>query len=427
MSTDTNSLTRLVDSRLGLVTAIEEPARHPSLPDALSIASARLAGLPPGAATPGGAAWWSRTTARTAALGEAVERYAATHRVIIRRASADELTAEGVAHLDPVALAPHSAGQYAAPGFPFTAPDRGRTISWCRAVDVQGAEVLVPASRVGLEIIGGEPIPHLPINAGIAAGSDLARAGAAALEEALERHAVATSWIGGLSWPRLPVPDWLLAVLGGRAACYDIAVHAVPDPFGLPVTAVLLTQKDGPVLGMGTALRPRRADAIAKAAAEAVVSCQAAHQLDDPETLAAWAGGPLRAWRADRHYRDSYRADLHDLVDVFCHVQLYLDPRARADVLDRLASGRPATDWPEAADVPDRRVYVERVVAAGHLPYLVDLTTPDLARVGFAAAASVVPGLRCTAPAAFPHLGGAWPQPLSTPESELLPPPLPHA
>lgn len=136
MSTDTNSLTRLVDSRLGLVTAIDEPARHPSLPDALSIASARLAGLPPGAASPGGAAWWSRTTARTAALGEAVERYAATHRVIIRRASADELTAEGVAHLDPVALAPPLRRPVRRPGLPvhrarprsddLLVPSRGR-------------------------------------------------------------------------------------------------------------------------------------------------------------------------------------------------------------------------------------------------------------------------------------------------------------
>ncbi len=426
----------LVDRRLGVITDVDDLTLHPSLPQVLACASARLTGLPAGAASPGGAVWWSAPRARAAALGEAAERYAAAQSPVVRRASPTQLRADGVAHIDPASVSPHSPAQYATPGFPFAVPDPDQPIAWCRARRLTAPdsplvdrtdEVLVPASRAGLQVMADEPTCYLPVNAGTAAGPDLAAAGLAALEEACERHAVATSWHGGLRWPRLPTPAWLTAVLGGRRGAYDVAVFAVPDPHGLPVSAVLLTHKDGPVLGMGTALRPRRDDAIAKAAAEAVVSCQAAHQMDDPEVLRSWDGGPLVGWRADRSYRSSYRVDLRDLVDVFCHVQWYLDPTARPALLDRLDSGAAAIGWAPAGDVPHRRAYTTRLHRHGLHAWVVDLTPADLAIAGTAVATCIVPGLRPTTPAAFPPLGGVWSTPLTAPDGQASPLPLPHA
>lgn len=424
----TEAGTPVVDPRFGIVTAIEPRVLHPGLPSALSVAAAPLAGLPVGAATPGGAAWFSPSQARAAALGEAVERYAALAPRPVRRASANELAAAAVPHLDPVALALHSRAETERAGFPFAVPNRDRTIAWSAAGGRDGVPVLVPTAHVALGLVADEPATHVPVNAGIAAarGPCGARdARLAALEEVLERDAVITAWAWDVRWPRLATPPWLSAVFGGERAGYDLAVHAVPNRWGLPVSAVLVTRRDGGALGLGTALRPTRGAAVAKAAAEAVVSVHAAHEIDAESNAGAWAGTALRAWRADRRYCEDYRSDWRDVTDVFCHVQLYLDPRMRRAALDRLAGGRPApASWAPAEEVAGRFAYDEVVRRHGGEAYGVELTTPDLARAGWAVARCVVPGARSSAPAAFAQLGADPPEGLAEPTCLL---PLPHA
>lgn len=416
----------LVDERLGIVRAVEPVPLHPMLPHSLHLVAAVLSGPAAHHAAPGGAAWWDPAAAAAAALGEAAERYCVgSAPVALWHTSWTELAADGVTAIDPADLALHSAAQHAAPGFPFARFDRELPVAWVPGTELGGAPVLVPRSLLVLDLPEADSPTHLPVNAGLAAGPDWNTAVCSALEELLERHCVATAWLGGVAFERLPTPGWLSGVLGGPTAAVEATVLGVPNEFGLPVAAVLLRDRESGVLGMGTALRPRLYAAVRKAAAEAVVSCQAAHQLDDGAALAAWLGDPattaLRPWRADRGYAQQYRPDWRDVVDVFCHVQLYLDP-ALWPVLDqRLSTGVRSPGWPARWELSDRAGYVPRVRAAGLRVVTVDLTTPDVAACGLVVVRVVVPGLRATAPAAFPFLGGSW----ATPPTCTLP--FPHA
>ncbi|WP_307962021.1 hypothetical protein [Salinispora arenicola] len=137
--------------------------------------------------------------------------------------------------------------------------------------------------------------------------------------------------------------------------------------------------------------------------------------MPEPLTVQLVANGvvdwqPLHAHRRDRRYADSYAADLSDVTDIVCHAQLLADPRVAAAVTARLATGGPTPErhgW--ATTGPD----LDAALAAVDLtPLSVDLTTPDAAVAGYRVVASVVSGLRSTAPAAFPFLGpGAEPLP----------------
>lgn len=427
-------LDRLVDRRCGIVRAVEPVVLHPELPRSLRVASAPLSpldGSGHGTATPGGAAWWDPTQARAAAIGEAVERYCATlPRRGLRRASHAELRAAGRDAVDPATLALHSEAQYAAPGFPFVRFTGDLPVLWARGTDTAtDAPVAVPASLVHLNHLSGptrdEPRTNLPVNAGLAAGTGLAAATAAALEELLERHAVATAWLRGDRLPALDPGDWLRALLGGPAGPLHVRAHLVPNEFDLPVAAVLVESRDTGVLGMGTALRPDLGFAVRKATAEAITSCHAAHQLQgDGGGLAAALGPPVKPWRADRTYRRAYRADYRDVADVFCHVQLYLDPAMGPLLAERLDGPGPLPLGAAPCREPATRGdYAARVRATGRRILAVDLTTPDVAACGLAAVRAVVPGLRATAPAAFPFLGGGA-GPAITASCDL---PLPHA
>ncbi|QOC93440.1 YcaO-like family protein [Micromonospora craniellae] len=433
-ATPTPAVSRmLVDARCGIVRGIDGLALHPDLPSALKAAIASPSAYVPGApaghqASPGGAAWWQPEAAAMAALGETIERYCA-HAVPagLTMTSWNELHLQGTDAVDPHQLALYDDEQYAARGFPFTRFTRDDTVTWAAGSDtVTGAPVLVPASLVYFSPATRGRMPHLPVNAGLAAGHDLRDATLRALEETIERHCLATAWLAGAGFVDVGAPAWLVDVLGGTDL-FELQVLHVPNPFALPVTVVLLRNSHSGLLGMGAALRPRRADAVAKAAAEAVVSYHAASQLDDEEILGGWLEGAsstaLRPWRADRSYRQAYRADWRDVVDVFCHVQLYLDPAMWPPLRDRLSVTH-APDADRCVEAADREEYLKRLDAHGLRIVGVDLTTTDVRHAGLSAARVVVPGLRSTAPAAFPFLGGSWSLRRTGPACLL---PLPHA
>lgn len=425
----TAPVTNLVDGRLGLVRSLDPVELHPGLPRALHLVAARPSARPgrgagAHAASPGGAAWWEPAAARAAALGEAVERYCASAAPATAcRSSYARLAQAGVDAVDPASLALYSPAQYATPGFPFSGIEQEQEIDWVRGIGA-GSVVLVPRSLAALTATGEGRPAHLPVNAGLAAAPNPARARIGALEELLERHCVATAWHAGSGFRPLAVPRWLADTLGPALRA---TVLEVPNDFALPVALVLLADRETGVLGAGTALRPRMRDAVTKAAAEAVVSCQAAHDLDDPAVMGDWAAGApgaaLKPWRADRGYRDAYRADLRDVVDVFCHVQLYLDPALHGPLRERLATGR-VDHLPPLREATGRPEYLQRVRAAGLRVISIDLTGPDVAACGLSVARVLVPGLRATAPAAFPFLGGLRPAPGTRSLCAL---PLPHA
>ncbi|MFD4791771.1 YcaO-like family protein, partial [Streptomyces sp. NPDC058459] len=219
----------------------------------------------------------------------------------------------------------------------------------------------------------------------------------------------------------------------------------IPSEFGVPVVAAFLQDRQRRMVAFGSACRAEPELAAEKALVEAYGLYSLTRQLAEPdsEVWQAVAAGTLeshvfRPFRADRGYRDAFRADYRDLTDLPAIAQLYLDPRMQGRPLDRLRGpGRIAfADIPAVADADPRDVYLRRLAAAGLPAYSVDLTTPDVAAAGLAVVRVVVPGLIGNAPPAFPYLGGERlyetparlglvPRPLH--EDELYPHPLPLA
>jgi ribosomal protein S12 methylthiotransferase accessory factor len=395
---------RLIDERTGIVPTF----RTGLLADGLFDAAAVLCetahfGLASGAPAASGTSWTDSAAAGRAALGEAVERYCG-HLVQTEQlqwGSHLELEGRGRDAVDPATLALYRPGQLARPGFPFAGIGPRERIAWVEATDRARRPVLVPASLVWLAPARHSAGPdgrqlHLPVNAGIAAGSTLDEARRAALLEVLERHSLAQAWHAGATFP---------AVSARAGATGDGAeLRVVPNRFGLPVALALRRHADGTV-ACGCGAATTWGAAAAKAVAEAAVSAATTALVAAGPTPWARPSGPLAPHRADRRYLRSYRPDLSDATDVTCHLQLLLDPEMTAAVESRLGEpspGRPRASPPADTDVPWLEAALEK---AGFRPLTVDLTTPDVAACGMVVARVVVPGMRATGPAAFPFLG----------------------
>ncbi|MEU5047189.1 YcaO-like family protein [Streptomyces griseorubiginosus] len=450
----------LLDARTGLITRLERQRRRPGLPRmwvGYGASVARTDVFAPWLADRFGfgASAGHEERARRAAVGEAVERYCGNAVPDgLRKGSYRELTRHGLRALDPETLALYSAAQYATPGFPFTPFTRDLPVAWTPGRDLHdGAEALIPASLVWLDYFHGpraaEPAAHSLVYSGIAAGENRTHAERFALEELLERDATTTWWSTGTEAAAISDAAGVTGRLGGPAPGEgpgpSVRLLYIPSEFGVPVAAAFLEDRERAMVAFGSACRAEPELAAEKALVEAYGLYSLTRQLAESgsEVWQAVAAGTLedhvfRPFRADRTYRDAFRADYRDLTDLPAIAQLYLDPRMQGQPLDRLRG--PARiafrDMPTVPDTQARGVYLERLAAAGLRAYSIDLTTPDVAAAGLAVVRVVVPGLIGNAPPAFPYLGGERlyrtparlglvPRPLR--EDELYPHPLPLA
>lgn len=418
---------RLVDPRVGLITGVvrdHAPAgtMRSCVGYTARVADTRQIGPFSADRETSGAAFCDEDAARRAAVGEAVERYCGNvPPKQVRHASSARLRAAGRRTVDPVELALFSDRQYRSPGFPFVPLTPHLDVDWVSGDDLaDGAETLVPASLVHLNhaVDQGQRPTNVQPYAGIAAGTSVASATRAALEELLERDAVTLWWLSGAPAMAVVVPSGCALahdLADPDAAGLDITLVRIPSTFGVPVLGAYLVDPQRDVVALGTACRSTATAAARKAVTEAVGSYRLSLRLLDPswEFWRAVEDGrieadPYRPLRGDRRYRDSYRSDWRDVHDLSMHLQIYLDPRMQHEHLGRLA--KPAGEV-RLADLPELpaesvTVYQELLHARGFRPVIVDLTTRDVAAAGMHVVRAVVPGLYGTAPAAFPSLGG---------------------
>jgi ribosomal protein S12 methylthiotransferase accessory factor len=421
----TDPLDGLDDPLSGLIARLWRTTPPVWAPPGLRLWLAQLArtdpiGSPLGSDTTTGCAWWDCGPARAAALGEAVEWYAGSLvPAELPVATAAELRRRGEPHVAPETLTLYSPEQYAAEGFPFRPFTDELPVRWCAGRDlVRGERRWVPASLVYLGYGTGptrhEPFTNLPVSAGIAAAPGPSGAGlaaAAALREVVERDALAAAWTHGSPLDPLVLPSHLATDLGADDATVW-SFHRLPTVIDAPGVLATVRHRPTGIVGVGAAVRDDPETAARKAISEAVVSAASAIELDTEGSDSAArhvAAGTLRPWRADRSYTSSYRDDRRDVLDIACHLQLYLDPRlqrALDDRLDALAAGRPPLPLDALATVAPGS-WAGALSAAGLEPVAVDVTPSDVARRGWHVVRTVVPGLRSTGPAAFPFLGSA--------------------
>ncbi|MFE6229055.1 YcaO-like family protein [Streptomyces sp. NPDC057854] len=396
-----------------------------------------------------GTSWTSDDHATRAALGEAVERLCGTcppDPAALVHGSHRDLLRRGLDALDPARLTLYSAAQYARPDFPFAPFLPDTPVHWVPARSLtRDTDVYVPAFAA-YTLWRRMPRPHeearhaFPVIGGTAAGPDLDGAVASGLEEVVERDTAAVWWANAVPRPLLPVTDALRALVGPALDDVDVRLTALDNRFGLPTIGAFVRDRTEGWLTLGLATRADGAhDAAAKALAEAFALRLTCRTLADPAALARLRAGcrgresPLKPWRPDASYLDAYREDGRDAVELLCHQQLHLDPRAARRSLAWAAAGPPGRwdDLPAAPGGPR-----ERIEAAGHEVLYVDLTTPEAEALGMKVVRVIVPGTVGNAPAAYLALGGRRVQDAAVergwrrtalPEDRLNTFPMPHS
>ena len=453
---------RLVDPRVGIIRRLARRSLPAEAPASLitygaDVADARRFAPVTVDLVAMGASFDDPERALRAAGGEAIERYCGNFVPVsrLRRASYDELISNREQAIDPSSLVLYSEAQYEQPGFPFVQFRRDLVVRWVEGVSLaDGAARWVPASLCYINYHNGplaaEPRVNFVMYSGVAAGETRKHAELSALLELVERDATMVWWYSGMPCeafhPGSPFLRALLASPRNRGRL-RYRVIRVPSRFTLPVIGVFCEDLVRQLVALGTACRLDPLEAVAKAAAEAVHLWTFALGLLEPDghiwqavAKGVFDARAYRPFRADRSYRDSFRADFHDMVDLGSNAQYYLDPsthhllrrireapvRHRLDALPRLQ-----LDMEAAHDA-----VVGELVAAGFEPVSVRLTTSDVAEAGLEVVRVVVPGLVPNGPAAFPFLGsrrireepmhlGFAPGPIE--ERDLILDPLPHA
>ncbi|HET8606104.1 MAG TPA: YcaO-like family protein [Gaiellaceae bacterium] len=319
--------------------------------------------------------------AADAALGEAIERYSATfvptERIVV--ASAAEL---GGAAVDPSRFALFADSQYRRPGFPFVRFDEHTRVPWVRGRALRdGGPAWLPAELVFL----GDLAPPARIGYATSSGAACAAGPAAAivrgLYELVERDAFMLVWRNRLS---LPLLDWrgrrklrelddrYFAPTGLVYAAVDLsAIHDVPS-----VLAVVRARRGPGALGIGagTAASPGRA--WWKALCEAFAAHAAARRLAVLEP-AALVADDVASFRDHIRYHASCEG---------AESARFLDASSeRVDIRELRALAGGVTAQIEAL--------LDRIERAGSSAYAVDVTAPDVRRLGIHVVKTLAPEL----------------------------------
>jgi ribosomal protein S12 methylthiotransferase accessory factor len=305
-----------------------------------------------------------------AALGEALERFAASELdpSRIERITAAELRAAGW----PLeATAAFSEAQYQLPGFPFLPAGQ---VEWLRGIRAQwlgdGRPAWAPAAAVLLVSVPDSNEPPLGpgLSTGLACGSTIREAIVRGICEVVERDAVALTWLRGLSPPRLE-SGWISECAGELLPPRDdVRAYDLTSDIDVPVVLVVCRGmgRRGEIVSVGSACHWDARSAVRKAALEASQGRVYIRQLldDAPD----WRPAP----------------DFANVTEFSLSARLY---SSAPDLADRALS---FLDWhPAASPMPRRRqassgervlkVLVARLEAAGHCGVWVDLTPWGLA------------------------------------------------
>jgi len=421
-------LDSLVDPVCGIVRAVA-PVDHPDgappryTAMTAEVSDARRLGAWPADRVALGTTFGDPDGARTAAVAEAVERYCGNrvpppgHPDAPLRATARELTEQGLRLYGPDDVPRYADWQYDRPRFPYRPLTEGTPALWTRGEEITGGgprACWAPVALTHLNWRQGDlrslPRTHHLNYAGIATGQGLADAVERALLEVVERDALELWWhLGGPARGIAPdsVPG-LAADLAGSGL--ETWIVQMPSEFA-PCMAALVRDPRRGIHAAGFACRFDPAEAARKAVLEAVhtwVFTLGLTEADGWVFRAIEAGllarGLYLDHRADRRYLDACGEDFAAVRDLGAHVQVWLDDRT-APLARRFTHPEGGTaDIGEVA--PGSRAELDaRLRDGGHRVVTFDLTTEDVAETPLRVARVLVSGLVPNAPAAFAYYG----------------------
>lgn len=324
----------------------------------------------------------TREAAVISALCEGVERYAASSYGPSKRGLLSRRELGGALSLDPASLVRFTERQRVAPDFQLAPVDDTTKLRWEVGWDLAtGDPCLVPAFAVHLPYMleRDEPLVAMGLSTGLACGTTLEEAMSKGLCEAVERDAMALTWVRGLTPPR--VDDAVVKELVGHVLPPrdEVVAYDLTTDLGLPVFMVICRGQGprGPLVAVGAACHPDARWALRKAAMESSQDRAYVRMLIERDP--AWAPA----------------ADFANVSDFSLHARLYSASPALAQRGLAFLSGNPqatsrARFGPEGAEsIP--------ITAALKVPGLagaaVDLTPPWAASLGLQVARVVVPDL----------------------------------
>ena len=201
----------------------------------------------------------TRAAAEAAAIGEALERYAAAIFALPTRRRS-ELPCQNRLDADAFSLySPEQRGHHAFPHRALYEND----VRYTNVFSVtDNAETWIPAPLVGLGIDEG----GVATSTGLAAGPSPSSALLRAVQELIERDALAVTWLHGARGRRVdfgPAYVESIARLGGEAVCIDATPVYSPHPVAL--VAGHLPLRGTPRVALGAACRETWAAAVEKA------------------------------------------------------------------------------------------------------------------------------------------------------------------
>ncbi|MBA3812424.1 MAG: YcaO-like family protein [Caulobacteraceae bacterium] len=390
-------LRRMLCPLTGLTQAIGFVLRDPMEPR-LAVAGGEMTGVhmlrgsrppKPGAYHIGGCGT-TYAEALIKTLGETIERY--SHFAALADGLAVTLTTSRMARADdtpsfvPDGSALFSGEQYRRPGFPFEPLSEDREIGWVRARSlIDGAPVAIPAQQalVGYLRSPGEPRFTAGVTTGSAAHTDPVKALRNALLEVVQIDAAIGLWHGAAKPVQIVLDERVAAA--GRAIDRTLHPHGPslrffwlpnPDLVGLSV-ACLVESPAAPHVALGLGCDLRLSQAIYKAFLEGVAVAHLAkiilfRQRVEEAAAAAAADHAVTFYDLDSnvgHYASGADGEVI---------------RSRFPGRTPIAASRVA---PDAGGSPSQDVarLIEAFAATSKRLALLDLTTPDVADLGFAA------------------------------------------
>lgn len=314
-------------------------------------------------------------------LGESLERYSAS--IIepdsIMIAKAEDL--EGLI-LSPLDFILFGEEQYNRPDFPYAKWTPQDVFAWTKTMRfVTGEELWVPADFVYLAHAGGNPRRlDKGYSTGLGAHRIPALAATTAIKELVERDAYIGRFLVGARPPRIP-PSILRKVVGRAVErleqnglellCFDLT-----SDVGLPTALCHIVLPDGLGIASGASCQVSPMAAIKKAATECL------HTFNWLIDMNRW---PV----------ETALEDIHDFVD---HVSYHRNLEAVAEY-SRFLSGPEGAPMMEVAPFAGSpKEELEHIIAAvenaGHKIYLSDVTSSDIADLGFTVFRSIAPTLQ---------------------------------
>jgi ribosomal protein S12 methylthiotransferase accessory factor len=329
----------------------------------------------------GSGAAFDRNAAIWATFGEVIERHAGSiyDKSSLIRATACELGASA-ANLEKFIL--FSACQYAQPGFRFRPPDADLPRHWVSGINLaSGEDAWLPAQAtyLGLDVDDGAETIMQSSSTGLAAGKTPEMALRNALCEVIERDAFASVWQLGLRPPRLEVDSGVASRLARplqrilENGPLKIHLGLLPSDSGVAVVSALAENLVDGTITMGACANPDIVIAISKAVTECCHGYVYGRQRTAMEP-------PI--------------ADDADFSSPHDHLAFYLDAR-RKPLLAFLIDGQErvfASDHEK--EYVQTKSMVSSLAARGIDTFVVDVTTDDVADLGFHVVRVLAPGLQ---------------------------------